>query len=111
MSKLMEKIWAKAQADKKRIVLPEGEEERNLQACGKITEKGLANIILVGSEKVIREKAASLGVSLEGVEVIDPETSDKTAVYANEFYELRKKKGMTLEKADQVVEILYTLQQ
>ncbi|MBV7271956.1 phosphate acetyltransferase [Clostridiaceae bacterium UIB06] len=103
MSKLIEKVWAKAQADKKTIVLPEGEEERTLQACGKIMENGLANLILVGSEKAIREKAAGLGVSLEGVTVLDPETSDKTTVYANEFYELRKKKGMTLEKADKVV--------
>ncbi|MTK14126.1 MAG: phosphate acetyltransferase [Clostridiaceae bacterium] len=103
MSNLMKQVWAKAQADKKRIVLPEGEEERNLQACGKIMQEGLANVILVGSEKVIRDKAASLGVSLDGVEVLDPETSDKTQEYANGFYELRKKKGMTPEKAAQVV--------
>lgn len=103
MSNLMKQVWAKAQADKKRIVLPEGEEERNLQACGKIMQEGLANVILVGSEKVIRDKAASLGVSLDGVEVLDPETSDKTQEYANGFYELRKNKGMTLEKADKIV--------
>lgn len=100
---LMKQIWKKAQADKKRIVLPEAEEERNLQACGKIMENGLANVVLVGNEKVIREKASSLGVNLEGAEIHDPETSEKTAVYANEFYELRKKKGMTLEKADKIV--------
>lgn len=103
MSNLMKQVWAKAQADKKRIVLPEGEEERNLQACGKIMQEGLANVILVGSEKVIRDKAASLGVSLDGVEVLDPETSDKTQEYANGFYELRKNKGMTPEKADKIV--------
>lgn len=103
MSNLMKQVWAKAQADKKRIVLPEGEEERNLQACGKIMQEGLANVILVGSETVIRDKAASLGVSLDGVEVLDPETSDKTQEYANGFYELRKNKGMTLEKADKIV--------
>lgn len=100
---LMRQIWEKAKADKRRIVLPEGEEERNLQAAGKILKNELANVILVGSEKVIREKAASLGVNLEGAEIVDPETSDKTASYANEFYELRKKKGMTLEKADKVI--------
>jgi phosphate acetyltransferase len=103
MSNLMKQVWAKAQADKKRIVLPEGEEERNLQACGKIMQEGLANVILVGSEKVIRDKAASLGVSLDGVEIHDPETSDKTQEYANGFYELRKNKGMTPEKADKIV--------
>lgn len=100
---LMKQIWEKAKADKRRIVLPEGEEERNLQACGKILKNGLANIVLVGNEGVIREKAASLGVNLEGAEIIDPETSEHTARYANEFYELRKNKGMTLEKADKVI--------
>jgi phosphate acetyltransferase len=100
---LMRQIWEKAKADKRRIVLPEGEEERNLQACGKILKNELANVILVGNEKTIREKAASLGVNLEGAEIMDPETSEKTASYANEFYELRKKKGMTLEKADKVI--------
>jgi phosphate acetyltransferase len=100
---LMKQIWEKAKADKKRIVLPEGEEERNLQACGKILKGGLANVILVGNESLIREKAASLGVNLEGAEIADPEISDQTAKYANEFYELRKKKGMTPEKADKVI--------
>lgn len=101
--KLMEQIWEKAKANKKRIVLAEGEEERNLQACGKIMEYGLAKVQLVGCEKTIRENAAKLGVNLEGVEIFDPETSEKTAVYANEFYELRKKKGVTPEKADKIV--------
>lgn len=100
---LMKQIWEKARADKRVIVLPEAEEERNIQACGKIMENGLANVALVGSESVIREKAASLGVNLEGVQIFDPETSEKTAVYANSFYELRKNKGMTIEKADKIV--------
>lgn len=101
--KLMDEIWKKAKANKKTIVLPEGEEERTLKASAKIVEEGLANLVLVGNEKVIREKAASLGVNLEGVNVVDPETSENTAKYANGFYELRKKKGMTPEKADKIV--------
>ncbi|MBC2578958.1 phosphate acetyltransferase [Clostridium sp. DJ247] len=101
--KLMEEIWEKAKVDKKKIVLAEGEEDRNLQACGKIMENGLANITLVGNEGVIREKAANFGVNLDGVEILDPETSEKTAEYANAFYELRKNKGVTLEKADKIV--------
>jgi phosphate acetyltransferase len=101
--KLMDEIWKKAKSNKKTIVLPEGEEERNLKACGKIMEYGLANIVLVGNEKTIKEKASSLGVNLNGAKIIDPETSENTAKYANEFCELRKKKGMTLEKADKIV--------
>ncbi|OBR94766.1 MULTISPECIES: phosphate acetyltransferase [Clostridium] len=101
--KLMEKIWNKAKEDKKKIVLAEGEEERTLQACEKIIKEGIANLILVGNEKVIEEKASKLGVSLNGAEIVDPETSDKLKKYADAFYELRKKKGITPEKADKIV--------
>ncbi|MDF2883372.1 MAG: phosphate acetyltransferase [Clostridiaceae bacterium] len=100
---LMNKIWKLAQKDKKRIVLPEGEEERNLQACEKIKNNGIAEVILVGNKRVIIEKAAKLGVNIEGVEIRDPENDEKAVNYANEFYELRKKKGMTPEKAAKIV--------
>lgn len=100
---LMKKICDMAQADKKRIVLPEGEEERNLKACAVIKEKGLAEVVLVGNENVIKENAAKLGLNIEGVEIRNPETDEKTAGYAEAFYELRKKKGMTIEKADKIV--------
>ena len=66
-------------------------------------EEGLADVYLVGSEQVIREKAEALGVNLEGVNIVDPETSDKLDTYINEFYELRKAKGMTVEKAGKIV--------
>ncbi len=101
--KLMEKIWDKAKEDKKKIVLAEGEEERTLQASQKIIKEGLANLILVGDEKVIKEKASKLGVNLNGAEIENPETSDKLKKYADAFYEMRKKKGITPEKADKIV--------
>ena len=69
----------------------------------RIKEEGLADVYLVGSEQVIREKAEALGVNLEGVNIVDPETSDKLDTYINEFYELRKAKGMTVEKAGKIV--------
>lgn len=100
---LMNKIWKSAQKDKKRIVLAEGEEERNLQASEKIKKNGLAEIILVGNKKVIIENAAKLGVNIEGIEIRDPENDQNAEKYSNEFYELRKKKGMTLEKAAKIV--------
>ncbi len=88
----------------KKIVLPEGDEERTLVASQRIKkEEGLADVYLVGSEQVIREKAEALGVNLEGVNIVDPETSDKLDTYINEFYELRKAKGMTVEKAGKIV--------
>jgi len=100
---LMKEIWVKAQNNPKRIVLPEGEEERTLIASQKIKENSLAEIILVGNATKIKEKAASLGVKLDGIVIIDPETSPKKASYAEGFYELRKSKGMTLEKADKIM--------
>ena len=100
---LMKEIWAKAQSNQKRIVLPEGEEERTLIASQKIKENSLAQIILVGDETKIKEKASALGVKLDGIQIADPETSPKKASYAEGFYELRKNKGMTLEKADKIM--------
>lgn len=101
--KLMEKVWAQAQADRKKIVLAEGEEERNLKACEKILQNSLADIILIGNTKKINEKAKELGLNITGASIEDPETSEKSSVYANLFYELRKSKGMTLEKAEKIV--------
>ncbi|GIM27841.1 phosphotransacetylase [Clostridium polyendosporum] len=100
---LMKQIWEMAQQDRKKIVLPEGDEERTLVASQKITEIGLAHVILVGNTAKIKEKAQKLGVNLEGVTIEDPETSGKLQGYINGFYELRKSKGMTLEKAEKIV--------
>lgn len=100
---LMNKLWEAAKADKKRIVLPEGNEERNLVAAQKIKELGLAYPILVGDTEEINEKANNLGVNLEGIEVVDPKSSEKLSDYINGFYELRKNKGMTLEKAEKII--------
>ena len=100
---LMNKLWNAAKADRKRIVLPEGDEERTLIAAQKIQEEKLAYVILVGDEEKIAEKAKGLNVNLEGIEIINPNKSDKLERYVNEFFELRKSKGMTIEKADKIV--------
>ena len=99
----MKEIWSKAKSDKKKIVLAEGEEERNIKACEMIIKNKLADIILLGKADKIKKMASELGVSVEGAEIVDPETSDKKEAYANTFYELRKKKGMTLEKAEKMM--------
>lgn len=96
---LMNKIWSIAKENKKRIVLPEGDEERNLIASERIQKEGLAEVILVSNEESIKQKAKELGVDISGIEIIDPEKSEKLNDYAKEFYELRKHKGMTEEKA------------
>lgn len=100
----IEKICKMAQADKKRIVLPEGEEERTIKASERIKNDSLADVILIGDITVIKAKATEFGVNLDGIEIIDPKTSEKTDAYANEFYELRKNKGMTPEKALETVQ-------
>ncbi|MBK5240946.1 phosphate acetyltransferase [Clostridium sp.] len=100
----IEKICKRAQEDIKRIVLPEGEEERTIRASEIIKNNSLANVILVGDKSEIQTKAADFGVNLSGIEIVDPKTSKKTDTYAKEFYELRKHKGMTLEKASQTMQ-------
>ena len=100
---LMKKIWEDAKSDVRRIVLPEGDEERTLKASEDIKKEGLAEVILVGNLESIEEKAKNIGVNLEGIEIIDPDKSPKTEEYVNAFYELRKNKGMTIEKANKIV--------
>ncbi len=100
---LMKQIWQMARANRKKIVLPEGEEERTLVAAQRIIEEGVADVVLVGNVEKIKEKASSLGVNLDGIEIEDPETSVNLDRYINEFYELRKSKGMTIEKASKIV--------
>lgn len=100
MSKLMEQVYAKAKELYKHIVLAEGEELRIINAAKKITENKIAKITLIGRKDVIEERA---GGKLEGINIIDPFTSDKTAEYINLLYELRKAKGMTPELAEKLV--------
>ncbi|MEG0296051.1 MAG: phosphate acetyltransferase [Clostridium sp.] len=100
---LMKKLWEAAKADKRRIVLPEGDEERTIVAAEQVQELGLALPILVGKTDVILNKAKDLGVDLTGVEIINPEESDRLSAYVEAFYELRKNKGMTIEKAEKIV--------
>lgn len=100
---LMKEIWKMAHEDRKKIVLPEGDEERTLLACEKIIQNGLADIVLVGNVDNIKTKAKELGANIDGVIIEDPETSERTPIFAKEFYELRKSKGMTLEKAEKIV--------
>lgn len=100
---LMKKIWEAAKTNKKKIVLPEGNEERTIAAAQKIYNLGLAHPILIGDVEEILNKAKELDVDLSQVEIIDPNKSDKLEKYINAFYELRKAKGVTMEKAEKIV--------
>ncbi len=100
---LMKKIWTAAKSDKKKIVLPEGNEERNIAAAEKIKKLGLAFPILIGKQDEILNKAKELDVDLSGIELIDPDKSENLNKYITAFYELRKSKGVTMEKAEKIV--------
>ncbi|MGN1315178.1 MAG: phosphate acetyltransferase [Lachnospiraceae bacterium] len=96
-------IKEKARQDKRTIVLPETNDKRTLIAASQILAEDLANIIMVGNEEKIMDGAGWLEVDLTGVTVVDPKTSDKLEEYVNLLYETRKSKGMTVEKAREIL--------
>ncbi|MDR0718054.1 MAG: phosphate acetyltransferase [Treponema sp.] len=96
----VKEMKAKARDLQKRLVLPEGTEARTIKAARILVDERLASeVVLLGRESEIQKIAAQEGVNLEGVEIINPEIAKNFDAYANEFYELRKHKGMTPEQA------------
>ncbi|HBT49463.1 MAG: Phosphotransacetylase [Caldanaerobacter subterraneus] len=98
---VMDNIIQKAKANKKKIVLPEGTEPRTLKAAEIVLKEGIADLVLLGKEEEIREKAKGLDISK--AEIVDPEKSPNLERYAKEYYELRKNKGMTEEEAERLM--------
>lgn len=97
---LIEKIIARAQSNKQRIVLPESLEERTLTAADHALADALADIILIGNPDEIHALAGRLSLNhIDKAIIIDPATSPKTEEYAQLLFELRKSKGMTIEEA------------
>ena len=94
-------IKAKAKADKKTIVLPESMDRRTFEAAAKILAEDIANLIIIGNKEEIEENSKGLDVSK--ATFIDPATSEKTATYIEKLVELRKAKGMTEEKAKELL--------
>ena len=72
MSRLIEMIRTKAAADVKKIVLPEGDEKRTVEAASILKREGLAEPVLIGNPDSVRSVAGELGVDIEGIEIIDP---------------------------------------
>ena len=99
MGEYIDKIKEKARADIKTIVLPETTDKRTLIAASHIIKEGIANIILVGNEEKILDGAGWLDIELDGATIVDPHTTDRLDYYIETLYELRKSKGMTMEKA------------
>lgn len=102
---ILNKIKARASENKKRIVLPEGTEERTLRAADEVIEKGLADIILLGDPKQIEEESRRLVLkNISRAQVLDPKKHPKKDEYIDLLVELRKAKGMTREEASKLVE-------
>ena len=89
----------KAKQNIKTVILTESEDKRVLKAAQKVKEEGFAKIILIGNEDDTNKLAKENNIDISGIQIINPETSEKFEEYANAFYELRKAKGMTIEKA------------
>lgn len=102
---LLQDIITRAKADKQRIVLPEGTEERTLRAADRLLADGVASIILIGNKTEISQLAASYGLTnIDLATIVDPLNHEKKAAYADLLFQLRQKKGMTPEKAAVLVE-------
>jgi phosphate acetyltransferase len=93
----------RARSDRKRIVLPEGEDDRILKAAGRLLQRGVADLTLLGEEHQIRARAAELGVDLSAAAVLSPRTSDLCDKFAEQYAELRKHKGVTVEQAREII--------
>ncbi|MCI7274123.1 phosphate acetyltransferase [bacterium] len=106
---LIEQLVARAKANKQRIVLPEGTEERTLKAANQILTDEVADLILLGNVEEIETLAKKWGLgNIHRATIIDPATSEKAEEYAQMLCELRKKKGMTIEEArKKVLDPLY----
>ncbi|MFZ1026286.1 MAG: phosphate acetyltransferase [Limnoraphis robusta] len=89
----------RARNNKKHIVLPEGNEERILQATEILLRRGVVDITLLGQESEIRKQIAALGLNLDGVKIVDPNNSDWYEDYTQTYFELRKHKGISRDCA------------
>ncbi|MBQ7271911.1 MAG: phosphate acetyltransferase [Campylobacter sp.] len=96
-------LYAKAASNLKSVVLPESDDERILKAAHIINESKAVKIVLLGDENEINSKAKNLGLNLDGIRIINPANNEYSDEFANTLYELRKAKGMELEKAKALV--------
>jgi phosphate acetyltransferase len=99
MSDIITRFRNRAESLQKRIVLPEGCDDRVVEAASRIASQRLAQVTLLGNVESVQERARKLGVSLSGVTLLDPPADPRHARYAEIYYERRKSKGVTMEQA------------
>ena len=100
---IMRTLINKAKNCPKRIVFPEGEEEKILRAAQILVDEGIAKPILLGDKAEIKANALKLNVDLTGIIIIDPTKSDLVSSYTEEFYTMRQRKGVTLAEARRTI--------
>ena len=101
---LLEHIVARAKSNKQRIVLPEATEERTLKAADRVLADDLADLILIGNPDELKTLAAKWDLhNIDKATIVDPLNNPKAEEYAELLAELRKKKGMTIEQARELV--------
>ncbi len=101
--KVMTFVSEKAKRNPKKIVFPEGVSQRILRAAQIVKEEGIATPIVLGNPDVIKDVAREHEINLEGIEIIDPITSDKRGVYAQKYFEQRARRGVTEDKAQWIM--------
>ncbi|MCK8647374.1 phosphate acetyltransferase [Mycobacterium colombiense] len=96
-------LTLRARSDRKHIVLPEGDDDRILRSAGRVLQRRIADLTILGDEARIRQRAGELGVDLGDATVIDPRESRLRDEFADQYAELRKAKGVTVEQAREVM--------
>jgi phosphate acetyltransferase len=104
---IINRIKDKAKENIKTIVLPEADDIRTLKAARIITDEGFAKVILVGDKDTILNVSNSNQIDISDIELIDPKTYSDTSKLIQEFYELRKNKGITIEQAEDIIQNNY----
>ncbi|MFV0495258.1 phosphate acetyltransferase [Mycobacterium sp.] len=96
-------LQQRARADRKRIVLPEGDDDRILRSAGRLLRRSVADLTILGDEVRVRARAAELGVSLDAATVIDPGISELRDGFAEQYADLRRSKGITIDHAREIL--------
>ena len=100
---IIQDIKAKARKLRRHVVLPDAVDERVIRAARIITDDGIATVTLIGADEEIRRKAEKIVVRLTGIQIIDPEKSDKLSDYSHIYFNLRKSKGLQFTEAQSMI--------
>jgi len=103
MSDFFVKLTQRASQHPRTIVLPEGADARTIDAAATILEMGFAKLVILGDVDTLRDQLSQKGTDLSQVQLFDPKNDPKREEFAQTLYDLRKEKGMTLEKASAIV--------